>query len=548
MMTKRSARAALSLMLAMLAWSVPGRAERLPEGLKPAAYWSFNDCGTTDPEEGKDRHTIRDISSQAYHLTLKGPLCVSGRYGEGVWFDGVDDVAETAGGVLNFTDQLTISAWVRPDRLAGIQNIVNKWYAMDSYALSLHEDRFTFTVASESGGAWGTTVDVEARRPAHVGVWHHVAGVFDAASSVAEIWIDGRLSARIETDMDSLQPSDRPVAVGSHPVWSAFRGSIDEVGLYNAALTPNQIWSLAGRRKRVYHGADSSTSPERNEYPNGPENGYDFYIGRLGKGLGTCRVREFKGRDLLSRKQDEPECCFATEEKDQCPAQEAAKCKCLFQYEAAAIARPERTYAYWWLWGPGNRGSRDPFSYGLRQAEQLLRQRRKYEHLIGGITLYGDVERSLFAPGSEGWAVCRDPENPSDVDQAACRDNRAVLDGFLGGIRDAGYVPGVYTRPNIWVELFDESYVPRTSAGARLPFALWLTGCDTTKGVDKQRSSDEVARKVGRVLRTVLGGMRAVLWQHHYDDPDLDATTQDPSRVFFPRKGLPGEPYEPSCP
>jgi hypothetical protein len=537
----------LLLALALPAPSGPAGAETLPEGLEPAAFWSFNDCGTTDPEEDKDPGMIRDASARAYHLTLDGASCAPGRYGKGARFDGVDDIAVTAEKVLNFTDRLTVSAWVKPDRLAGVQNIVNKWYFMDSYALSLREDRFVFTVARE-GGPWGTTVDVESSQAARLGAWQHVAGVFNGPAWRAEIWVDGQRTGRADDlGWDQLQPSDRPVALGSHPPWSAFKGVIDEVGLYNAALTGRQIGSLAGRFRTVYHGGDSSTTPVNDQYPNGRENGYDFYIGRLGKGLGTCRIREFYGRDILSRINDEPECCFAKEGDPQCSAQEAKKCKCLFQYEAAEIARPERTYAYWWLFGPKERGSREPFDYGLSQAQQFLSRRRKYGHLIEGVTLFADVERSIEDPGSEGWLVCRDPGS-GERDPEACRDNRAVLDGFLDGIMAENDLPGVYTRPNIWEELFDRDYVPRSADGRPIRFVLWLTGCGTRESPAKPRNAYEIARDLPTVLKSALGGMQAVLWQHHIDSPDLDATKQRPSRTFFPVAVSRGPGYQVSCP
>ena len=538
-------------LLLLAAVSGAGGEDPPPPKLTPAAFWSFNDCPWLVREEGMTAdlpaavllRRARDVSPQANHLTLRGARCDSGKYGLGLRFDGIDDRAETAAGVLNFDDSLTISAWVYPERLEGPQNIVNKWYYLDSYMLGMDWGDFVFSVAFEDGGPVGTGYSV--RAPAKGRKWTHVAGVFDQSTHSIKLYVDGIFRKAEPTPDQPLQPSDRPVVVGNNPDWNALRGRIDEVGLYHAALSSDQIRTLAARPRSAFHGADTTVSFEDEHFPKGRDYGYDFFAGRLGKGRNsTCRLRDEHDADVLTWKRDLPPCCPTI---DGCSKpKDAEMCQCLFEYEAAVIARPERTYGYWWMYGPLKRGSRSPFNHGFFQAEELIKQRRLYSHLVGGETLFADVELSIEKPDSSGWEVCIDSllvKHP-----AACDRNRDVLTGFLQAVADAGLVPGVYTRPENWVRFFGPDWAPAKQDGSgRLPFVLWLAGCATTQK-DGKRTSRAVEQDLQIVKETALGGMQAVLWQHHIEDPDYDVARRNPSGRLTPIRVPPGNaPYACTC-
>jgi len=477
--------------------------------LQPAAYWSFERCT-------QDGGAILDGGSGAHNLTLRGAACATGRYGAGARFDGIDDVAESEPGVLNFDDRLTIAAWVYPESTDGVQTIVNKWYALDSYSLSIQGGSFAFTLAFRGGGPWGTTVDV--RAPAVANAWSHVVGVFDGKSQTASLYVNGVLRGVEVTPRKHLQQSERPVAVGNHPEWNPLRGRIDEVALYDAVLTGDQVKALAGLDAPPHHGADTSVKPWTRQYPDGEANGYDIYLGRLGFDLYPCSIQDRYGNDVLTWEKGDP----------------AEKCQ--FIYEAATIARPERTYAYWWVVGPAHPDAAayfSPYEFGMEQARRLIEQRRMYGHLIGGRTLFGDVERSRTAPDTSGWEQCK----PFESAPGACARNREVLEGFLHTIAaaDGHLVPGVYTRADIWVAFFGADYLPLDAAGERQQFALWLAGCSITSGCGKARDAGAVEMLLPTAEQTVLGGMGTVLWQHHVNCADYDATSSSTSGLLAPR-------------
>ncbi|HZS37366.1 MAG TPA: hypothetical protein VFF06_11100 [Polyangia bacterium] len=52
---------------------------------------------------------------------------------------------------LHVRRALTLTAWVKPARIAGTGTIVGKWYAPDSYLLLVEDGRFVFSVAMPGG-------------------------------------------------------------------------------------------------------------------------------------------------------------------------------------------------------------------------------------------------------------------------------------------------------------------------------------------------------------------------------------------------------------
>jgi hypothetical protein len=210
-------------------WSVQVfLADPAPE---PELHVSFDDC---------DSPAIDD-SGNEHHGTAWGTSCTAGAIGNARAFDGVSELVEIPDHArLGARQALTVSAWVNPARVEGTQTVVNQWYAMDAWNLGITDGYFVFAVSFADGG-WGRTASVTALATAEQ--WTHVTAVFDGA--VLSLYLDGVLANRVVAT-GQLQASDRPIAIGNHPEWDAFQGSIDEVRVYLRALSPEQVAALAG--------------------------------------------------------------------------------------------------------------------------------------------------------------------------------------------------------------------------------------------------------------------------------------------------------------
>lgn len=178
---------------------------------------------------------------------LNGVGCSWSPYQFGPSFDGVDDLIELPDQAsYHFTNRMTAGAWVKPLLTWGSRAIVSKWGGGDSYRLLISSGSFQFQVAFAGGTK---TVSTPAGA---INTWSHVAGVYDGTKIA--IYVNGALKASTPATGNILN-SNRPIDIGNWPTSSAFQGVIDEVNLYNVALSAAQVAQLAGR--------NNSTSPPK---------------------------------------------------------------------------------------------------------------------------------------------------------------------------------------------------------------------------------------------------------------------------------------------
>ncbi|WP_437338017.1 LamG-like jellyroll fold domain-containing protein [Sorangium sp. So ce394] len=203
----------------------------------PAAYWSFDTC-----TDGTNARVREDSGRGAFGVMSGRGLCSPGKFLSAGDFNGAGDQVEISSAgrsYLHFQDQITAAAWVNPRSVTGNRTIVNQWYAADSFLLGIAQGKYFFSVAFPNGGA-GQHVLVET--PAVANAWAHVAGVYDGAA--LKLYVNGELRASTPAS-GALQQSTRPIVIGGHPAWNAYDGLIDEVRLYQQALSSTQVAQLA---------------------------------------------------------------------------------------------------------------------------------------------------------------------------------------------------------------------------------------------------------------------------------------------------------------
>ncbi|QRN98501.1 right-handed parallel beta-helix repeat-containing protein [Archangium violaceum] len=198
------------------------------------ALWDFDDCSDTST-------LLRDTSGNASPADGQksgAATCATGLSGSAISFaGGVVDVADKP--QLHFTTSLTLAAVVKPSRVDVSQVIVNKWYAYDSYSLSVSGGQYHFTIVLP-GGTWGQPHDIAA--PATAGQWAHVAGTYDGQTM--RLYVNGQRVAQASVS-GTLQNSNKSVEIGNYPAGNAFQGFIDDVRLFNVALSEAQVVNLA---------------------------------------------------------------------------------------------------------------------------------------------------------------------------------------------------------------------------------------------------------------------------------------------------------------
>ncbi len=195
-------------------------------------YWRF--------DEGSGV-TVSDASGHGNIGTVYGASWVDGTSGAALSFDGSDDFVEVPySSSLDF-EALTWSAWVKLDafRIEGC-GVVSKAWTVDyagEWSGSIRPDgRIGFTILTDSG-----RVDLAGSTVLSPGTWYHVAGTYDG--SVMRVYVNG-----VEDGNASHSGSlhlDMPLRIGRAGRVGFMDGVIDEVRVYNRALTPAEIRELA---------------------------------------------------------------------------------------------------------------------------------------------------------------------------------------------------------------------------------------------------------------------------------------------------------------
>lgn len=190
-----------------------------------------------------------------------GVTFAQGVVGLGFKCNGVDDkivVPDTP--VLNFAakQDFSIEAWVKPSASPGnfkdIMSVVSKRVAPDTitqlgYELYLQEGRLCFQLA-DTLAAYSWHNFESAGPDLRDGKFHHVAVTVNRRStSGGTLYVDGKV---VLTFDPTVCPGDLsnagPLRIGSHPVNGLpcfFNGMIDEVSIYNRALSAAEIQAVS---------------------------------------------------------------------------------------------------------------------------------------------------------------------------------------------------------------------------------------------------------------------------------------------------------------
>jgi hypothetical protein len=218
----------LSLMVVGLLFAIPSEAEIDPDSI--VGLWLF--------DEGKGYET-EDSSGNGYHGDLEGDVSwVDGVFGTALEFKGGDyvELRDSAANLpFGQREPFTITAWVRNQ---GGGTVIGKFNGgvIGAYILVIGGGgSVTFHREIDPWGLAGS-------KPLPFGEFGHLAATYDG--DTMKIYIDGELD--VEQDRGP-QNTDTvtPVLIGARFTGGNpsefFNGALDEVALFNVALTEDQI-------------------------------------------------------------------------------------------------------------------------------------------------------------------------------------------------------------------------------------------------------------------------------------------------------------------
>jgi PKD repeat protein len=198
-----------------------------------AAEWHLDDGNGT---------TAADTSGNGNNGTLvNNPAWADGKIDKALRFDGTNDYVHCGqGSSLKITGAITVEAWVNWTG-AGNPYLVTKTggHGHRSYDLSGNEDG---TVEFRVGGADCNTMKSSGTITIPAGEWVHLAGTYEPSSYV-RLFVDGALAKENIVSIPGSQ-GDNGLSwyIGAregNQGW--FNGTIDEVKIYNRALSADEI-------------------------------------------------------------------------------------------------------------------------------------------------------------------------------------------------------------------------------------------------------------------------------------------------------------------
>ena len=153
-----------------------------------------------------------------------------------VWFDGINDGLSLANLASLGTGNTphTIATWLRIDSLPQIR----AWLLLlGNEGTGAHHWLLNSNGVSQLG-SWNGN---QAQPTLPTGIWKHITLTFDGATLKA--YIDGSL---VTTTAASFNLAGLPLTAASQHVGeNAFKGALDELRIYNRALSASEVSTLA---------------------------------------------------------------------------------------------------------------------------------------------------------------------------------------------------------------------------------------------------------------------------------------------------------------
>jgi hypothetical protein len=188
--------------------------------------------------------TVSDSSGQANHGTItEATWTASGKYGAALTFDGLNDWVTVADAPsLHLTTGITMSAWIFPTALNG--GTSNGWRTVASKESSPANSYEFYANSSTPVPRGYISVGGEYRSVAgtiqlSLNVWSHLAFTYDGVN--LRLYVDGA-QVGVTAATGTALVGTGPLRIGGNLTWSEFfAGRIDELRIYDRALTPTEI-------------------------------------------------------------------------------------------------------------------------------------------------------------------------------------------------------------------------------------------------------------------------------------------------------------------
>jgi hypothetical protein len=227
-----------------------------------------------DLDEGLIAHypfdgDANDESVNGNDGTVHGATLIEDRFGSAdsaYNFDGDGDkiTAENIPALQLGTQAFMISTWIKTTQTGIWKRIITRRSATTNgfwYSLAMMNNKARFEIAA--------AVQLDSTRNINDGNWHFVAVTRDLSTSLFSMYVDGQLESQLADQGYNLTGTGNiPLEIG---IWSTeayggttFNGLIDDIRIYNRALSEDEIQSLYERKPNLVELANFTATPTQN--------------------------------------------------------------------------------------------------------------------------------------------------------------------------------------------------------------------------------------------------------------------------------------------
>ena len=213
--------------------------------LNLVSEWTFDNPNNT----GEDTWGNNDGTAYGFPVLATKDECV---YGTCLTFDGLDDYVQVLGSEIStsnlaITEQITINVWSKFDLIGTNGVLISRGVSLSSpgnygYALSRYggTNKLYFDIYNTT-----TRSNLISEKVIDNSGWYFISATWDGTTNIngMKLYINGSLDNQKTSGIEEMGKPSIPFIIGRNGAgsYSFFNGLIDDVRIYNAALSSSQI-------------------------------------------------------------------------------------------------------------------------------------------------------------------------------------------------------------------------------------------------------------------------------------------------------------------
>lgn len=192
-----------------------------------------------------------DSGPNGNNLSNNGsPSYVAGKFSNGVDLESGSSqyLYKSSPTGLNITGSQTWSAWIKSESLAGGPDTIASIDKLSSRGRGLVVQSLAGDYPAFECAGLTTNTIVNSTKTIKPGIWNHVVGIYDSASSKLKIFVNGEKTEVTASGTTSSTTANFAIGTryvgGGDTATNFFDGIIDDVAVWNRALTDAEVLSL----------------------------------------------------------------------------------------------------------------------------------------------------------------------------------------------------------------------------------------------------------------------------------------------------------------